>query len=155
MEYGNQHTLNMAIIAAVKLHGDQVDKGGAPYIFHPLSVMMRVAARSESWALRMAAVLHDVVEDCGGTVAEIREQFGPEVSEVVDVLTRRESDTDYMTYVRRVGRDADATVVKIADLEENLRPDRTHPDQDKKRAIYSRALVYLQECRREREQVEW
>jgi (p)ppGpp synthase/HD superfamily hydrolase len=51
--------LERAIEIAVEAHKGQVDKGGSPYILHPLRVMMSVNGESE----KIVAVLHDVVED--------------------------------------------------------------------------------------------
>ncbi len=52
-------TLERAILIAAQAHEGQKDKSGAPYILHPLRMMMRM----ESEAAMIAAVLHDVVED--------------------------------------------------------------------------------------------
>ena len=52
-------TLERAIEIARKAHEGQSDKGGAPYITHPLRVMERAGPEEA----KMAAVLHDVVED--------------------------------------------------------------------------------------------
>ena len=54
--------LENAIKIAVEAHTGQVDKGGNPYILHPLRVMLSVHREEE----RIAGVLHDVVEDCAG-----------------------------------------------------------------------------------------
>jgi (p)ppGpp synthase/HD superfamily hydrolase len=61
---GNMSTLEIAISIAAQAHAGQLDKAGAPFILHPLRVMLRVDGDEE----RMAAVLHDVVEDspCSG-----------------------------------------------------------------------------------------
>lgn len=56
-------TLERAIEIAVAAHKGQRDKGGAPYVLHPLRMMFKLEHNEE----RMAALLHDVVEDCGWT----------------------------------------------------------------------------------------
>ena len=53
-------TLQKAISIAVKAHEGQIDKGGNPYILHPLRVMMSLRTVDEM----IVGVLHDVVEDC-------------------------------------------------------------------------------------------
>jgi len=53
-------TLEKAISLAVTAHEGQVDKGGNPYILHPLRVMLSLRTAEEM----IVAVLHDVVEDC-------------------------------------------------------------------------------------------
>ncbi len=55
-------TLERAITIAATAHAGQIDKAGAPYILHPLRVMLRVTTEAE----RITAVLHDVIEDCEG-----------------------------------------------------------------------------------------
>ena len=69
-------TLERAIAIAATAHTGQVDKGGAPYILHPLKVMLRMNTLEE----RIVAVLHDVVEDCGVSLDDLRgEGFSEEV----------------------------------------------------------------------------
>ena len=53
-------TLEKAIAIAAEAHAGATDKAGAPYILHPLRVMLKVNSPEE----RIVAVLHDVVEDC-------------------------------------------------------------------------------------------
>lgn len=109
-------TLEQAIQLAVEAHRGQTDRYGSPYILHPLRVMQRV--RSE--AARIAAVLHDVVEDTPYTLSDLRERgFSPLVVAAVDRLTRREDET-YEAFIERIKPDALAVEVKIADLEDNM-----------------------------------
>jgi (p)ppGpp synthase/HD superfamily hydrolase len=109
-------TLERAIAIAAEAHLGQVDKAGAPYILHPLRVMLRVQMPAE----RIAAVLHDVVEDTAWTLEELAaEGFEPEVLAAVDALTRREGES-YEAFVARAGADPVARVVKLADLAENM-----------------------------------
>jgi (p)ppGpp synthase/HD superfamily hydrolase len=53
-------TLERAIAIAAEAHAGQVDKAGAPYVLHPLRMMLTLSSNAE----RIVAVLHDVVEDC-------------------------------------------------------------------------------------------
>ena len=63
--------LEKAIQIAVEAHTGQVDKGGNPYILHPLRVMLSLNTEEE----RIVGVLHDVVEDCDGwTWERLKEQ---------------------------------------------------------------------------------
>lgn len=83
-------TLERAIVIASLAHAKQADKAGAPYILHPLRVMLSVRGEEE----RIAAVLHDVVEDTPWTLEALREQgFSDAVVSAVDALTRRPSET--------------------------------------------------------------
>src|ERR1044071_9819551 len=77
-------SLEDTIILACTAHRGQVDKGGAPYILHPLRVMLAVSGDER----RIAAVLHDVVEDCGIDPATIADRFGDGVAQAVVALSR-------------------------------------------------------------------
>ena len=107
--------LERAIALAARAHEGQVDKSGAPYILHPLRMMLRLAGTEE----RIVAVLHDVVEDCGVSFEQLRaEGFSEEVVAAVDAVTRRETET-YEEFVLRAGANAVGRRVKLADLEDN------------------------------------
>jgi (p)ppGpp synthase/HD superfamily hydrolase len=68
--------LERAIEIAVLAHKGQTDKGGNPYILHPLRVMMALDSETE----KIVGVLHDVVEDSEWTLDGLeKEGFGPEV----------------------------------------------------------------------------
>ncbi len=108
-------SLERAIAIAAKAHEGQVDKAGAPYILHPLRVMFRVNTVEE----RMAAVLHDVVEDTNVTIGMLRAEGFPEgVLSAIESLTRRPGET-YETFVLRAVADPIGRTVKLADLAEN------------------------------------
>ena len=108
--------LERAILLAVQAHRGQVDRSGAPYILHPLRVMFRVETENE----RIAAVLHDVVEDTDWTLDGLRaEGFPEEIVQAVDCLTRREGES-YDDRVARAAAHPIARRVKLADLEDNM-----------------------------------
>lgn len=108
--------LSLAIKIATEAHDGQVDRGGAPYILHPLRVMLAVHGERE----RIAAVLHDVAEDCPDwPLSRLREQnFSGAVCDALDALTRRSAE-DYSDYIARCAADPIARVVKFADLKDN------------------------------------
>jgi (p)ppGpp synthase/HD superfamily hydrolase len=111
-------TLGTAIAIAAKAHEGQVDKGGAPYILHPLRVMLRLDTIEE----RIVAVLNDVVEDCKGWSFKrlAAEGFSDEVIEALKALTKREEgEPDYEAFVQRAAANPIAIRVKLADLEDN------------------------------------
>jgi (p)ppGpp synthase/HD superfamily hydrolase len=108
--------LEEAIRIALEAHRGQKDRAGAPYVLHPLRVMLRVRTDAE----RMAAVLHDVVEDTAWTLDDLRARgFPDEVLEAVDRLTRRPGEA-YDALVERAAAHPVARRVKLADLEDNL-----------------------------------
>ena len=94
-------TLERAIALAAVAHAGQIDKAGNPYILHPLRVMLNVrvdAARMD--AARIAAVLHDVVEDTPVTPAQLRELgFSDTVITAVAALTKHPGEDDYLVHV--------------------------------------------------------
>mgnify|MGYP005842897895 CR=1 FL=1 len=109
-------TLEDAIALAVRAHRGQVDKGGMPYILHPLGVMLRMRTEIEM----LVAVLHDVIEDTEYTIDTLRREGYPEeVLVPLDHVTRREGES-YEAFTRRAGEDPVARCVKIADLEDNM-----------------------------------
>ncbi len=109
-------TLEAAIQLAVQAHTGQVDRFGAPYILHPLRVMLRLETETE----RMVAVLHDVVEDTPVTLEALQAAgYPPEVVEAVDHLSRREGET-YEVFIERIRPHPLARRVKLADLEDNM-----------------------------------
>ena len=114
-------TLEDAIALAVKTHRGQKDKAGEPYILHPLRVMFRLPWDAPD-AAKIAAVLHDVVEDSDGKVAPAdlrRLGYAAEVVEAVELLSRRSSDT-YEQFIDRLLPNHIARMVKRADLEDNM-----------------------------------
>jgi (p)ppGpp synthase/HD superfamily hydrolase len=107
--------LDEAIVLATDAHRGQVDKAGAAYILHPLRVML---AQGDD-VRRIAAVLHDVVEDCDVTPDTIRARFGDVVADAVVALTRRD-DEDYDAFVARCAENPVARDVKRADIADNM-----------------------------------
>lgn len=108
--------LEKALAIALRAHQGQKDKAGAPYILHPLRVMLRMETELEM----IAAVLHDVVEDSGLTVEDLRREGIPEAALVaVEHLTRRKEES-YEEFIERVKQNAIACKVKLADLEDNM-----------------------------------
>jgi (p)ppGpp synthase/HD superfamily hydrolase len=111
----NMTLLEKAIEIALRAHAGQKQKDGSPYILHPLRVMGRVWRDEE----RMAAVLHDVIEDSAVTLEDLRKEgFPEEVVEAVRLLTHEEG-VSYEDYVTRLKGNGMARRIKVADLEDN------------------------------------
>ena len=72
---------------AAAAHRGQRRKDGRAYIAHPVGVARLLASRGYDEEVLAAALLHDVVEDTLATVGEVRERFGPRVSELVAWVT--------------------------------------------------------------------
>ena len=126
-------TLDRTIAIAAEAPTDQKDKTGISYILHPIRLMIQM----DSEEAMIAAVLHDVVEDSVWTLDDLRrEGFSDEVLNAVDCLTHREGEgEDYWDYIKRAGSDPIAIKVKLADLFDNLNPNRLDKvmEEDEKR----------------------
>lgn len=112
-----------AMQIAYDAHTGQVDRGGTPYIFHPL----HVADQMEDEETAAVALLHDVLEDTQMTEEILREKGIPEeVIRAVKILTRDRS-LPYSTYIDSVIASGDplALRVKYADVCHNLDTTRT------------------------------
>lgn len=122
----NQLLARAVAIAAIA-HQDQRDKAGAPYILHPLRLMMRGQIIPE----QIVAVLHDVVEDSDWTLDQLAaEGFPPEIITALDCLTRRPEET-YDQFLDRVLTNSLAIHVKLYDLEDNMTLTRLDQLSDK------------------------
>lgn len=105
---------NKALRIAYAAHAGQLDKCGAPYIFHPA----HVAEQMDDEVSTCVALLHDVVEDSDVTLDDLAREFPPEVVEGVRLMTHDPS-VDYLDYVRAIKGSPVAEKVKLADLAHN------------------------------------
>ena len=106
------------------LHAGQTRKHGTPYVEHPEAVATILAdeypADVDDTTL-VVALLHDLVEDTAATVRDIAANFGPDVADDVDALTKR-GDEYFAAYAARLGAATPrARLVKAADRLHNLR----------------------------------
>lgn len=140
--------LDKAIIIATKAHSGQVDKGGHPYILHPLTLMLQMPTEE----LKIIAVLHDVIEDTYVTLDDLRAEGMPErVLEALDAITRRAGEKK-KEYLRRVAMDPFAIRVKMEDLEHNMdisRLGKLSMKDLERRKIYGEQLTFLKKKQQE------
>ena len=80
--------VGQAYLYADECHSGQMRQSGDPYIAHPLETALFLADLHLDTHTIVAALLHDVVEDCGVSLEEITLRFGPEVSKLVDGVTK-------------------------------------------------------------------
>ena len=152
--------LEKAIKIAVEAHTGQVDKGGNPYILHPLRVMLSLNSKEE----RIVGVLHDVVEDCEGWTWERLKDQGCS-DEIIEALKsvsktleeekqlKEMDDPDdkmdhYLRFIQRAKANKIGRNVKAADIRDNL--DISRIDDITERDInrlnrYKKALSILNE----------
>ena len=120
-----------ALVYAFRKHASQSRKGTkVPYISHPLGVAGLVLEAGGDEDLAIAALLHDVVEDCGGrpVLAEVRHKFGKRVADIVQGCSDsfeepkppwRERKVQYLAHLRSAG--CDERLVSAADKLHNVR----------------------------------
>lgn len=131
-----------AFCVAYKAHKGQKDKGGKPYILHPLTVALRVKGREE----KAVALLHDVIEDTDITISNLMEHgFSKNVVQAIVAITKINGET-YEEYLSRVNQNKIAKKVKLADLRHNC--DLTRLKEVTNRDIirvkkYNKAISFL------------
>ena len=104
-----------AMNIAYQAHHGQLDKGGMPYVFHPL----HLAEQMDDEVSTIAALLHDVVEDTDWTFEMLEaEGFPAESMAALRLLTHPEGEP-YLDYVARLKDNPVAVKVKLADLRHN------------------------------------
>lgn len=111
-----RNLLDTAIKIATNAHSGQVDKGGEPYILHPLRVMMALKDEKD----KIIAVLHDTIEDTDVTYELLRKVgFDEEIIDGIKSVTRNENES-YEQFIERVSLNPRGRRVKLADLDDNM-----------------------------------
>ncbi len=127
----NYELIDRAYKLAEKMHGDQRRASGIPYILHPTTVaciLCELGMDSESIA---AALLHDVVEDTPMTLEEITKQFGSEIGNLIDGVTKlgkipySSREEQQAENIRKMliamSNDIRVIIIKLADRLHNMR----------------------------------
>lgn len=138
--------IEQAYQLAAKQHKDQKRRSGEPYIIHPLCVAIILADLEMDKETIAAGLLHDVVEDTGITLDELRRQFNDDVAVLVDgvtKLTQLNLDTDKVEMqaenLRKMfvsmAKDIRVIIIKLADRLHNLRTlEYQTPEKQKEKA---------------------
>lgn len=123
--------VRLAYRFADQAHLGQLRNSGEPYITHPIAVASQCAEWKLDAQALMAALLHDAMEDCGITKADLVERFGSSVAELVDGLTkldklqfntREESQAEsFRKMLLAMARDVRVILIKLADRSHNMR----------------------------------
>ncbi|HTT07693.1 MAG TPA: bifunctional (p)ppGpp synthetase/guanosine-3',5'-bis(diphosphate) 3'-pyrophosphohydrolase [Gammaproteobacteria bacterium] len=132
-----------------RAHDGQRRASGEPYIHHPIAVAIILADMHMDHETLVAAMLHDVIEDTGVDKAVINREFGPQVAEIVDGLSKL-TQVEFESHVEQQARnfqkmlmamssDLRVIVVKLADRLHNMRTLRALPPK-KRRAIAHETL---------------
>ncbi len=128
--------IERAYETAAYLHRDQRRRSGEAYITHPLAVATILADLGMSASTLAAALLHDTVEDTGYSIDALREDFGGEVAQLVDGVTKLDKvkygESSAAETVRKMvvamARDIRVLVIKLADRLHNMRTLRWMPE---------------------------
>ena len=125
----NLDELERAYHTAEHYHRGQTRKSGEPYITHPLAVATILAELGMTASTLCAALLHDTVEDTSYTIDQLRADFGAEIAQLVDGVTK----LDKLTYgesakaetIRKLvvatARDVRVLIIKLGDRLHNMR----------------------------------
>jgi len=143
------HVLQKAYVFAGKAHKGQVRRSGEPYLSHPLEVTDFLADMKLDRTTLVAALLHDVLEDTEATAADVRENFGQEVADLVEGVTKISRVQEVSPEVRRAETlrkiilamtdDIRVIFIKLADRIHNLKTLR-HLGVEKQRQIARETL---------------
>ncbi len=130
-------------------HEGQTRASGEPYISHPLSVAKILAEMRMDYPTIVAAILHDVIEDTGIAKEQVESEFGSEVAELVDGVSKLTQITfeskaeaqakSYRKMLMAMSRDIRVILVKLADRLHNMRTLGALP-VDKRRKIARETL---------------
>lgn len=144
--------LRRAFEFAHRLHDGQKRKSGEPYIIHPIAVADILCDLRMDQTSLISALLHDVVEDTHTTVDTIRAEFGDEVSQLVDGLTKlarvhfRSSQEklaeNFRKMVLAMSKDIRVIIIKLADRLHNMRTLRCLPDSKRQRIAQETQDIY-------------
>ena len=136
--------LQRAIEIALEAHKGALDKGGNPYILHPLRLMLQMDSEEEM----IVAILHDVVEDSEKWSFDKlhKEGFSKKIINSLRSVTKENENEDYEKFIDRSVKDKIGRKVKIADISDNLDISRLKEVTDKDILIinkYKKALEKL------------
>jgi GTP pyrophosphokinase len=144
--------LNRAYVYAMMAHGGQKRASGDLFFSHPLEVAAILTDLKLDDATIVAAVLHDTVEDTDATLDEITKQFGPQIGEIVDGLTKikkldlvsrqASQGENFRKLLLAISKDVRVLLVKLADRLHNMRTLRYMPSEKRKRISEETLEIY-------------
>jgi len=144
--------ITRAHAVAREAHEGQVRKSGDPYIQHPLAVALILADLGLDDITLAAALLHDAVEDTGVVIERITTEFGPEVSSIVDGVTKLDrvhfdsKEAQQAASMRKMlvamAKDIRVLLIKLADRLHNMRTIAAMPEWKQRRTAQETLDVY-------------
>ena len=144
--------IHKAYLVAEKLHSGQMRKSGEPYIIHPLNVACILAELHVGPATICAGLLHDVVEDTAATKEDLEREFGHDVAEIVDGVTKvgqlkfssleQKQVENHQHMLLAMAKDIRVIVVKLADRLHNIRTLNSLPTEKQIRIARETLEIY-------------
>ena len=142
--------LSKMLVIATNAHAGQFDKGGNPYILHPLKVMYYLKTDDEE--LQCIALGHDLFEDTSVTVQDLEQSgFSARIIEAMLCLTKFPGET-LNQYKDRVFSNEDAMQVKLCDLRHNSDVRRLKGVTDKDAARIAKYHLFFYEIQKKLEE---
>ncbi len=142
-----------AYLFGAEAHDGQHRLSGEPYIYHPLAVAKILAEMHMDYQSIMAAILHDVIEDTGTAKEQLADEFGTEVAELVDgvsKLTQIKFETqaeaqaeNFRKMLLAMVRDIRVILVKLADRLHNMRTLGSMPAEKRRRIARETLEIYV------------
>ena len=146
----DEDALNRAYVFAMKAHGKQKRASGDPYFLHPLEVAGILTEYKLDTASIITALLHDTIEDTDVTSSDVSEQFGEEIAQLVDGVTKltqielqsQQSNQaeNFRKLLLAMSEDIRVLLVKLADRLHNMRTLEYIDSADKRRRIASETM---------------
>lgn len=144
--------LEKAFRFAAMHHGAQVRRSGEPYMVHPIEVARILTEINMDLVGLQTALLHDVVEDTGVNLDEIRKAFGDQVALIVDGVTKLSKLEAYSSEARQaesyrkmllaMTTDLRVILVKLADRLHNMRTLQNLPPEKQERIARETLEIY-------------
>jgi GTP pyrophosphokinase len=141
--------LQKAYVYSAKVHQGQLRLSGEPYLTHPLAVADVLADMRLDEVTVAAGLLHDTVEDTLASEEEIREQFGPEIAQLVAGLTKlariefqsreEQQAENFRKMLLAMSKDIRVILIKLADRLHNMRT-LEHMEEDARRRVSQETL---------------
>ena len=139
----NPETLSKAYNFAVKVHKDQKRQSGDPYVIHPVAVANILTELKLDSATIATGLLHDTIEDTYATYKTIEEQFGKEVADLVDGVTKisvfenqaisNSKAENFRKLILATSKDIRVLLVKLADRLHNMRTLKAIDKEEKRK----------------------
>ncbi len=148
----SQNLIRRAYDVANKLHDGQYRKSGEPYIIHPFQVACILATLHVGPATLVAGLLHDVVEDTSYTYEDVVRDFGKDIADMVDGVTKvgqlkfssleQKQAENHQHMLLAMGKDIRVIIVKLADRLHNIRTLGALPHEKQERIARETLEIY-------------